>query len=130
MDITQNIERHTRALRAVISEAEDALARIEAAAEKTAEVLLVASEVGVKTVGLGRKHASLNNKAFPFHGSGNIFTPPGSRTNDWPSAWHIAEKAGISIGAGNSGQHQIPADSCIDGVYRCVNGTWTRLEGE
>lgn len=130
MDITWEISNHTHRLRSVIEDAERALARIEAASEKTAEVLAIANEVGVKTVGIGRRHASLGNADFPFGASGSIFTPQGSRTNDWPSAWHIAQEAGIGAGAGNSGQHQIKTDSCIDGVYRCIKGVWSRVEGD
>lgn len=129
MDITREIDGHAERLRNVIKEAERALERIEAASEKTIEVLAIANEAGVKTVGIGRRHASLGNEDFPFGPSGSIFTPQGSRTNGWPSAWHIAEKAGIGAGAGNRGQHQIKSDSCIDGVYRCVKGIWTRIEG-
>lgn len=129
MDIARETERYKRSLRAAIDEAEAALARIEAAGEKTAEVLAIANEVGVKTVGLGRRHASLGNLDFPFGGSGHIYTPKGNRTDGWPSAWHIARKAGIADGAGNSGQHQIPSGACIDGVYRCIKGVWTRIEG-
>lgn len=130
MDLTREIDNQKRRLRAVIEEAERTLARIEAAGEKTAEVLAIANDAGVKTVGLGRKHASLGNSDFPFGGSGNIFTPMNHRTDGWPTAWHIAEQAGISTGAGNTGQHSIPANACIDGVYRCVKGVWTRIEGE
>lgn len=130
MDVSREIDIHTQRLRSVIEDAERTLARIEAASEKTAEVLAIANEVGVKTVGIGRKHASLGNADYPFGASGSIFTPKSHRTNGWPSAWHIAEQAGIGAGAGNSGQHQIKTDSCIDGVYRCVKGIWTRIEGE
>lgn len=130
MDIQREIDMRVSNLRSVIAEAERALEKIEAAKEKTAEVLSIANEIGVKTVGIGRKHASLGNTEFPFGGSGSIFTPTQSRHNGWPSAWHIAERAGISGGCGNTGQHQIRQDSCVDGVYRCIKGVWTRIEGE
>ncbi len=131
MDIAREIDIQARNLRSVIEQAERALERIEAAGEKTAEVLAIANDLGVKTVGIGRKHASLGNADFPFGAGGSIFTPKGSRTAaGWPSAWHIAEKAGISAGAGNTGQHQIARDACIDGVYRCIKGVWSRIEGE
>lgn len=129
MDITREIEAHAEQLRDVINEAERALERIEAAKNKTIEILEIANEVGVKTVGIGRRHASLGNADFPYNPTGSIFTPRESRINGWPSAWHIAEKSGIGFGAGNGGQHQIKSDSCVDGVYRCVKGVWTRIEG-
>lgn len=123
MNLEREIENRKRDLLAAIESA-------ERAGEKTQEVLDIANELGVKTVGIGRRHASLGNADHPFAASGNIFTPQGGRVDGWPSAWRIAERAGISTGCDNAGQHQIPDGSCIDGVYRCVKGVWTRIEGE
>ena len=111
-----------------VAELESARAAVEAAAAKTAEVLAIAESIGVKTVSIGKVTPLVGNEGFPFGAGGSIFTPKESRHNGWPSAWHIADAAGIGSGAGNLGQHQIEGSKVIDGVYRCVNGEWERVK--
>jgi len=126
-----NAEQETAA---AVREAEDAIRqlgetanRIAAAREKTEEVLQIASKYGVKTVGIGVRHASLGNESFSFGPRGSIFTPVNARVDGWPAAWRIAEEAGISYGAGNTGQHQIDNSQVLDGLYRCVKGVWQKV---
>lgn len=129
MNITQRAEVRILNLRRVIKEAEETITAIETAANKTAEVLAVASEMGVEVVGIGRPHELLNNQKFPGSTRGSIFTPHAARdSNGWPAAWKIAERTGIGYGCGNTGQHQIHSEQVIDGVYRCENGVWTLID--
>jgi len=130
MDMNQKINAQVRTLRNQIEEAERVIAGIESAAATTARVLSIANDIGVTTVGIGRKHADLGNEQFPFSATGSIFTPLGDRHDGWPAAWHIANKAGIADRVGNTGQHQIPISACIDGLYRCIDGVWTQIDGE
>lgn len=128
MNIDHLSDIRINALRSAIADAEAAIAKIEAATSKTAEVLTIASEEGVEVVGLGRKHEILDTGNFPYDGGGSIFTPHAARINGWPAAWRIAERAGIGYGCGNTGQHQIHSEQVIDGVYRCEDGVWSLVE--
>jgi len=103
-------------------------AKLKRAATKTEELLAIASEVGVTSVSIGKVHPLVGNESWSFSASGAIFTPKEDRHNGWPAAWHIAEKAGVSNGAGNSGQHQADTSNLIDGVYECRDGNWARVD--
>lgn len=128
MNGKQRLERAIENVNNAVAELERTRELVEAAATKTAEVLAIAEQLGVKTVSIGVKTPLVGNDSFPFGGGSSLFTPKGSKVDGWPSAWRIAEQAGISTGCGNSGQHQIMHDSTIDGVYRCINGQWERVK--
>jgi len=102
--------------------------KLRRAAAKTEELLAIASEVGVTAVSIGKKHPLVGNENWPFGASGSIFTPREDQHDGWPAAWHIAKKAGVSGGAGNSGQHQADTSNLIDGVYECRGGVWARVD--
>lgn len=133
-----NLERHVKMqearLESVIRDAEAAIesakefaAKIATARDNTLKVLAAAEATGVDLVGIGVKHAELGNEEWSFPVQGSIFTKRDARdANGWPVAWHIARAAGISEGAGNTGQHQIESGSAIDGLYRLKDGVWYR----
>lgn len=102
--------------------------KLRRAAAKTDELLAIASEVGVTAVSIGKKHPLVGNENWTFGTSGSIFTPKEDRHDGWPAAWHIARKAGVGDGCGNSGQHQADTSNLIDGVYECRGGVWSRVD--
>ncbi|WP_181034737.1 hypothetical protein [Clavibacter michiganensis] len=122
---TQTFQDRTTALHAELTATRKHLAR---ANEKTAELLQIAAEAGVTAVSIGKKHPRVENEGWPFGYSGNIFTPVGERVGSWPAAWHIAERAGIGGGSGNTGQHQTDNTDLIDGVYELRAGQWARID--
>lgn len=138
MKLEQHVRQHTARLDRAIKDAKEAIfdaniarENIVAAQAKTLEVLAIAESIGVTIVGIGVKHKDLGNEEWPFGLSGNIFTPKDNKgPNGWPAAWHIAEAAHISHGAGNSGQHQIADGSVVDGLYRLKDGKWHREDVE
>lgn len=122
------LDRATAQLTSAQSDAQGVLSALEYARQKTAEVLAIAESVGTTAISIGMKHPIVNNEDWPFGASGSIFTPLADRVNGWPSAWRIAEKAGISAGAGNSGQHQTDNSQLVDGVYELRDGAWQRID--
>ncbi|GAA1412070.1 hypothetical protein AUR04nite_00080 [Glutamicibacter uratoxydans] len=127
-----------RKIKWIEHEAKDALDKLESikadlveAQTKTEKLLAIAESVGVTVISIGKKHPAIDSTGdFPFGASGSIFTPLDDRHNGWPAAWHIAEKAGVSQGGGNSGQHQADTSKLVDGVYELRNGNWARIDLE
>lgn len=125
---TNRIKGEAESLRRQLAALDKELA---ASVVKTEELLSIAAECGVTVVGIGKKHPALKNEDWPFGVGGSIFTPPVDRTPDgWPAAWHIARRAGISAGAGNTGQHQADTSRLVDGVYELKGGVWARIDVE
>jgi len=123
---TERLVQRTAALREELAQVQRDLV---AATGKTAELLDIAAEAGVSAVSIGKIHERVGNERWTY-GNGAIFTPVDERVGGWPAAWHIAERAGISQGAGNPGQHQADTSGLIDGVYECRGGLWTRIDLE
>lgn len=121
---TEVLAARTKALREQLAAVQRELV---AATGKTAELLEIAAEAGVSAVSIGKIHERVGNERWAY-GDGAIFTPVDERVGGWPAAWHIAERAGVSCGAGNTGQHQADISGLIDGVYECRNGLWTRID--
>lgn len=130
MNFEQKASSLTRTVESAMQQLNALQSQLRHAATKTEELLAIASGVGVTALSIGKKHPLVGNEDFPFGVSGSIFTPEENRHNGWPAAWHIAETAGISQGAGNSGQHQADTSNLIDGVYECRGGAWSRVDLE
>lgn len=130
-DFDHKIELTQIRVRNSLQDLKDLERHLKIAETKTEELLEIASSVGVELVSIG-KHTELidSTKNYPYTASGSIFTPIENRHGGWPAAWHIAEKAGVSYGAGNGGQHQAHTVNLIDGVYECRNGQWSRVDSE
>lgn len=132
----KNVEHSVSSLvKRVIEDIDEALAELASKREmlmsalaKTEEVLAIAQSLDVDVVAIGKIHELVANEHWNFGYQGSIFTHPDARVDGWPAAWAISERARIGSGAGNTGQHQIMSGSVIDGVYRCVDGLWERVE--
>jgi hypothetical protein len=110
------------------SELKQLAAHLTSAAAKTEELLAIASDVGVTAVSIGKKHPLVGNEDWSFGAASSIFTRKDDQHDGWPAAWHIAKEAGVSGGAGNTGQHQADTRDLIDGVYECRGGVWARVD--
>ncbi|MCS6578228.1 hypothetical protein [Curtobacterium poinsettiae] len=115
-----------KALRDEIARTDDEMVE---ALGKTAELLTIAAQHKVRTVSIGKKHSAVDNESWPFGYSGSVFTPKSAEVDGWPAAWRIVDEAGISQGAGNTGQHGADTTGLIDGVYELRAGHWRRIDG-
>jgi multidrug efflux pump subunit AcrA (membrane-fusion protein) len=128
-DYEQDLARARKDLERSIERAQSAIESLDKAAVKTAQVLEIAKNVGVKALSIGMKSARVRNEAWPFGYKGSIFTVPGARDPyGYPLAWTIAEQAGISGGCGNTGQHSVDDSLLIDGVYELRAGKWHKIK--
>jgi len=133
-----NIDHELRIVRSLITQAEQIEARIQQAKKNTEAILAACDSVGVTVVGIGAKSDDLkDSRGHPFGADGSIFADGRSKEkwiqkggkveerDGYPVAWEIARKSGLSGGCGNTGQHQIVGE-VLNGVYRCVNGVWSK----
>lgn len=132
-----NIDFELKRIERLIADVESIRDRMKVAAENTANVLQVCSDLGVDLVGIGKRTDDLkDSRGHPFGSSGSIFADGRSveyyqvngvrkEREGWPIAWEIARKAGVGAGCGNSGQHQVRGEF-LDGVYRCKDGVWAK----
>lgn len=127
-DFDSKIENTQSRVREALQELKEIERHLRVAEAKTEELLEIASSVGVELVSIGKKTDLIDSTKHFNYASGSIFTPTENRHGHWPAAWHIAEKAGVSYGAGNNGQHQAHTSDLIDGVYECRNGQWSRID--
>ncbi|BBY53963.1 hypothetical protein H7J07_04845 [Mycobacterium koreense] len=98
--------------------------------KRTAQLLEVATELGVTAVSIDVRHPSLTERDWPHSPRGCIFTPPDEYVGSWPAAWAIADRAGISRGAGSTGSHQADTSGLVPGIYEHRGGQWTRFDEE
>jgi hypothetical protein len=108
----------------------DLTVRHEKAREFTAAFLAKCSDVGMTIAGIGKVHELLDNEHWGAGASYSVFCHPDARYDGWPAIWFVAKAMGIGAGCGNSGQYQADTSKLIDGVYRCENGNWTRIDAE
>lgn len=117
------IQAELKRIEQLIKQAEAIRDQIKVAAENTKTVLDVCDALGVVAVGIGARDETFKDSAgHPFGYDGSIFVD-GRDKAGWPLAWAVAQKAGVSGGCGNGGQHQTRGQF-LNGVYRCVDGVW------
>lgn len=126
-DFEKAIERDMDEVQRLLERIADTRAKLIDAEKNTRNLLEIAASAGVTAIGIGKVGEDFGLH-WTFGTSGSIFTPEGARINGFPAAWHIAGRAGISQGAGNTGQHQADTSQLIDGVYECRGGMWRRTD--
>lgn len=99
----------------------------------TGKFLAICKELGVKKVAIGVSRPSVKSStSFGFGPSSSAFADEETRDEySRPAIWEAVERAGISGGCGNSGQHQINGiglAKLIDGCYHLNKGQWKKVD--
>ena len=128
MNFDAELERMASEIKELSGRRRDLAKRHAEARAFTAQFLSKCGEAGMSIAGIAKLHPELGREKFSFGERGSVFSHPDDRYNGWPAIWYVVKALGISNGAGNTGQHQADTSKLIDGVYRCTDGEWARID--
>jgi len=130
-----NLKRELAVIRTLREQLTNIEKSLKEAGTYTDAFLEVCKKHSIKKVAIGVPHSSVKSSiewGGAHRTSGSVFADA-EDDGKWPSIWKVARDAGVSGGAGNSGQHQLSLNAqalLIEGVYHYKAGKWKRLEGK